>query len=178
MLTQKQLLTGLETIRRNHCAYLTKDPFKSRCDCKFGVSNESIVNLGENGNGCPELRFAIAVISRLSNSEFTQLQTRRLPFNKDNQEDKKAFVLALLSFYNGEPIEPEKFVNKVLRAQQLTDDDLFTSADEISEIIQKLAITDFSHNRLTVKGQRKAEEIVRSIWSNKMLREDLEQLML
>lgn len=77
--TQEKLLEALIRIQRFHCAY---DSFRTHpkrkppgfCDCKYGA--DKLDNIDEQGNGCPELRSAVWIISAMTPTEYNEIATR------------------------------------------------------------------------------------------------------
>jgi len=65
--TRSELLHSLERLRLNICAYGGAND--GRCDCKYGTSTPAY---GEE-NGCPELKAAHAIISRMSGKQYREL---------------------------------------------------------------------------------------------------------
>jgi len=78
--TQEKLLEALIRIQRHHCAY---DSFQTHphrkppsfCDCKYGA-NKLDKNMGEEGNGCPELRSAVWILSAMTPEEYKNIAER------------------------------------------------------------------------------------------------------
>lgn len=63
--TRSELISALERLRRNACAYGGVE----RCDCKYGCETPMY---GE-ACGCPELRAAAELIRRMSGKEYSEL---------------------------------------------------------------------------------------------------------
>jgi hypothetical protein len=65
----------LEKVRGHVCAY-TLDPSKpaKHCDCKYGGTN--VMCGTETGNGCPELRSAIEVLTAMTDFEYDRAARR------------------------------------------------------------------------------------------------------
>ncbi len=77
--SQEPLIEALTRIQRFHCAYdAYRDNSKSKppnlCDCKYGA--DRLDNRDEQGNGCPELRSAIWILSAMTSEEYAEIAKR------------------------------------------------------------------------------------------------------
>lgn len=77
--SQTLLIEALAKVRDKLCAYgrlhpRAKGEPHGKCDCKYGANN--VGRLTENGNGCPEIGDAIALLSLFTPLEFAVLQQR------------------------------------------------------------------------------------------------------
>lgn len=66
---QNKTLEFLEKVREHLCVY--RGPL---CDCKFGATN--IGGHSEDGPGCPEMRFVIALVRALTPYEYARVVKR------------------------------------------------------------------------------------------------------
>ncbi len=84
-LTKEQLVDAATKVQRSLCCYdgfmLTKpgqpEPNPPHtCDCKYGATQ---VGRGhEIGNGCPEMREVVGILSLMKDSELKKIQARAL----------------------------------------------------------------------------------------------------
>ncbi len=72
-LTRDSLVEALEAVRLRTCGYSDGKKAAQRCDCKFGLT---ISRRGSEQNGCPELRFVLALLESLSEKEYEILSKR------------------------------------------------------------------------------------------------------
>lgn len=75
---RQEVLDGIAVMGARACLYSATDvEWARRCDCKYGVSPESYP--GGEQTGCPELRAAHHVISRMSEDEWARFILRTGP---------------------------------------------------------------------------------------------------
>ena len=60
-----ELIDSMYIIRNNICAY-TGSCRNHQCDCKYGVTKDSVGG-GESGSGCPEIQDVIDLLITLKN---------------------------------------------------------------------------------------------------------------
>lgn len=74
----KQIIAdALLVIQKHQCAYRREGhPPPKTCDCKYGVTEESIAKPSVENRGCPELRMAAAVIEAMTPNEYEAIVTR------------------------------------------------------------------------------------------------------
>lgn len=78
--TKEELVEALTKIQRHLCAYDLGPTLRSEggpasvCDCKYGANY--IGSLSEEENGCPEMRWAVAIISAMSKYDMDRIMHR------------------------------------------------------------------------------------------------------
>lgn len=91
---RKEILAVLENLRVSICCYRAKKGLM--CDCKYG-GNSIPESFGEykggEGTGCPEIRYALAVLEEMSDELFDDLMTQREQrYAQKWKEDQKKTV--------------------------------------------------------------------------------------
>ncbi len=71
-----QIFLALELASKKVCAYFSPPGISHRCDCKFGVTEETFGARSERGNGCPEIHVAMKLIQAMTTEEFRELSAR------------------------------------------------------------------------------------------------------
>lgn len=73
MLSKEELIVALKKIQGKLCAYgpRKEDGSTSFCDCKYGGTD--VGGNSEDGNGCPEMRTAKAIIEALTPFEYEMI---------------------------------------------------------------------------------------------------------
>lgn len=66
---QKELVSGLRRVQEVLCAYRGIP-----CDCKYGADH--VAEPREDGNGCPEVRAAVALVASMTPAEFKRIVNR------------------------------------------------------------------------------------------------------
>lgn len=84
--TKDHLQKVLTNMQNQACAYGTPDRPAKFCDCKYG--GDKLGSTGEQGNGCPELRAVIALLSVMTPAEYMRLQLRHR--NRQEAEQRAA----------------------------------------------------------------------------------------
>jgi len=74
----KQIIAdALLVVQKHQCVYRREGhPPPKTCDCKYGVTEESIAKPSVENRGCPELRMAAAVIEAMTPNEYEAIVTR------------------------------------------------------------------------------------------------------
>lgn len=98
-ISQKELVLALLRLRREVCAYGGK-PF---CDCKYGVSDDTVLKQGTEHTGCPELWDAAILIHSMSPLEFQLAWTKAEKRGKS--EATISQLKALLEEVHGEKLK-------------------------------------------------------------------------
>jgi len=98
LISRESLIIALKRVQKRICAYKSE----TFCDCKFGADH--VGEPGEEGNGCPEVRTAIAILRCINDSEYDVYLERikQRQYSEPKSETKTVIKLSKFDIMLGE----------------------------------------------------------------------------